>query len=115
MQRFASVYEAGDLEQFLSLFAEDARTNDRAGRDGIRKDYAALFGSTDLREMNLGELNWEVDGTQAYGWGEFDVIVRRQSDRQQFAYTGSLTFVVEKVDGQLRIVRLFHGQQRTGS
>ena len=115
VERFASVYEAGDLEQFLGMFADNARTNDRTGRDGIRKDYQALFSSTDLREMNLGQLSWEVNGNQAYGWGEFDVTVRRQNDREQFTYTGSLTFVVEKVNGRLRIVRLFHGQQRVGS
>lgn len=115
LSRFASVYEAGDLEQFMSLFAENARTNDRNGRGGIREDYEALFRTTDLRQMNLGEISWEVEGNQAQGWGEFDVSVRRRGEQKPYVYTGSLTFVVEKVDGRLRIVRLYHGQRRVES
>ncbi len=113
--RFASVYEAGDLEQFMSLFAENARTNDRNNRSGIRQDYESLFRTTDQRQMKLGEISWEVDGNQAQGWGEFDVAVRRRGDRQPYLYTGSLTLVVEKIDGRLRIVRLYHGQRRVES
>lgn len=115
LRRFASVYEAGDLDQFLTLFADNARTNDRTGRRGIREDYDTLFRSTDLRRMKLGEINWEIEANQAYGWGDFEVTVKRSADQESYVYTGSLTFVVEKVDGRLRITRLYHGQQRTES
>lgn len=115
LRRFASVYEAGDLDQFLNLFSENARTNDRTGRRGIREDYEALFRATDLRRMRLGEINWEIDANQAYGWGDFDVTVKRATDQESYVYTGSLTFVVEKVDGRLRITRLYHGQRRAES
>ena len=110
--RFASVYEAGDLEQFMNLFVEGARTNDRNGRQGIRRDYESLFGTTDFREMKLGEINWELDGDEAHGWGEFDVRVRRRGEREPYVYTGSLSFALQKVDGRLRIARLYHGQRR---
>ena len=112
LARFASVYESGDLEQFMSLFGANARTNDRNDPAGIRRDYESLFRTTDLREMQLGEISWEVDGNQAQGWGEFNVSVRRRGDSEIFRYAGSLTMVVEKVDGRLRIVRLYHGQRR---
>jgi DNA-binding response OmpR family regulator/ketosteroid isomerase-like protein len=112
LRRFAAIYEAGDLDQFVNLFADNARTNDRTGRKGIREDYEALFRATDLREMKLGEISWELEGNQAYGWGDFDVTVRRLSDQGTNVYTGSMTFVLEKNDGRLRIVRLYHGQRR---
>ncbi|HEY8554977.1 MAG TPA: response regulator [Burkholderiales bacterium] len=112
LARFASVYGSGDLEQFMALFAPNARTNDRTDPAGIRRDYESLFRTTDLREMQLGEISWEVDGNQAQGWGEFNVSVRRRGDSEIFRYAGSLTMVVEKIDGRLRIVRLYHGQRR---
>jgi DNA-binding response OmpR family regulator len=112
LRRFVSIYEAGDLDQFLGLFADNARTNDRTGRKGIREDYDTLFRATDLRQMKLGEISWEIEGNQAYGWGDFDVTVRRLNDQETYVYTGSMTFVLEKNDGRLRVVRLYHGQRR---
>ncbi|MFL6648120.1 MAG: response regulator [Sulfurifustaceae bacterium] len=115
LRRFAAVYETGDAEQFVGLFADNARTNDRIGRKGIRDDYETLFRSTDMRRMNLGQMSWEIDGNQAYGWGDFDVTVRRATDRETYAYSGSMTFVLEKMDGRIRIVRLYHDQRRIGA
>lgn len=112
VRRFAFVYEAGDLDQFVGLFADNARTNDRTNRSGIREDYAGLFRNTDLRQMALGHVNWEVDSRNAHGWGNFEVTVRQVGQEETNTYTGSLTFFVEKVDGKLRIVRLHHGQRR---
>jgi hypothetical protein len=114
LRRFAYVYEAGDVTQFVNLFAENARTNDQSSRQGIRTDYEQFFRSTDLRQFNLGTVNWEVDENQAQGWGNFDVTVRRQGEQETQTYAGSLSFQVEKVDGRLRIVRLYHGQRRAG-
>lgn len=115
LTRFASVYEAGDLDQFMGLFADNARTNDRTSRQGIRLDYDSLFRTTDLRQMKLGEINWELNGSEAQGWGEFDVRVRRRGEQEPYRYTGSLTFVLQKADGRLRIARLYHGQRRADS
>lgn len=112
LKRFAFVYEAGDIEQFVSLFAPNARTNDRANRDGIRQDYENLFRSTDVRQFKLSHVNWEVDNNEAHGWGNFEVTVKRAGDEEPHSYLGSLTLYVEKVDGRPRIVRLYHGQRR---
>lgn len=114
LRRFAFVYEAGDADQFVNLFSENARTNDKVTRQGIREDYEEFFGSTDVRHINLGQVNWEVEDNQAQGWGNFDVTVRRAGEQEVQAYSGSLSFYVEKVDGRLRIVRLYHGQRRAG-
>jgi len=115
LKRFTYVYEAGDIEQFMNLFAPSARTNDRANRDGIRQDYETLFRTTDLRQFKLSHINWEVDNNQAHGWGNFEVTVRRTGDQELHNYSGSLTLYVERIEGRPRIVRLFHGQRRAGS
>lgn len=115
LKRFTFVYEAGDIEQFMNLFATNARTNDRMNRDGIRKDYESLFRTTDLRQFKLSHINWEVDSNEAHGWGNFEVTVRRAGDQELHNYSGSLTLYVERIDGRARIVRLYHGQRRAGS
>lgn len=115
LKRFAYVYEAGDIEQFMNLFAVNARTNDRSNRDGIRQDYETLFRTTDLRQFKLSHINWELDSNQAHGWGNFEVTVRRAGDQELHNYSGSLTLYVERIEGRPRIVRLYHGQRRAGS
>ncbi|MBI3899614.1 MAG: hypothetical protein HY308_15155 [Gammaproteobacteria bacterium] len=114
LRRFAQVYEAGDVDQFVGLFADNARTNDQTTRKGIRQDYDTFFRTTDVRQISLGHVNWEVEDNQAHGWGNFDVKVRRTGEEEPQTFAGSLSFYVEKVDGRLRIVRLYHGQRRAG-
>lgn len=115
LQRLVFVYEAGDIEQFMNLFAPNARTNDRATRNGIREDYESLFRTTDVRFMKLSHVKWEVENNRAQGWGNFEVSVRRAGERESYDYQGSITLYVERIDGRLRIVRMYHGQRRAGS
>ena len=115
LKRFVFVYQAGDIEQFLNLFASDVRTNDRTSKAGLREDYEDLFGTTDIRQMVLGNVTWEVNDNHANGWGNFEVKVRKVGQEEQIkAFNGSLTFYVEKIDGRLQIKKLYHGQWRTG-
>jgi hypothetical protein len=60
LNRFVFVYQAGDIDQFLNLFANDVRTNDRTSKTGLREDYEELFRTTDIRQMVLGNVTWEV-------------------------------------------------------
>lgn len=112
IKRFEFVYEAGDIEQFLRLFDEDVRTNERFSKAGLREDYEELFKTTEMRVMSLKNVTWELHGTKADGWGNFEVKVRRAGDPDVREYKGSLTFNVEKIDGRIRIKRLYHGQWR---
>jgi hypothetical protein len=112
LQRFVSVYAAGDIEQFMALLADNVQTNDRVTRQAVREDYDRLFRTTDLREMRVDSMNWDVEGEQAHGWGDFDVRVRRQGDATMHHYQGSLTLLVRKVGGRPRIERLYHSERR---
>ena len=112
VKRFEFVYEAGDIEQFLRLFDNDVRTNDRYSKDGLREDYEELFKTTDMRDMVLGNVTWEARDNHADGWGNFEVRTRKAGEQEIKTYKGSLTFYVEKIDGRVRIKRLYHGQWR---
>jgi hypothetical protein len=112
VKRFEFVYEAGDIEQFLRLFDDDVRTNDRYSKDGLREDYEELFKTTDMRDMILGNVTWEARDNHADGWGNFEVRTRKAGEQEIKTYKGSLTFYVEKIDGRIRIKRLYHGQWR---
>lgn len=112
LQRFVSVYEAGDIEQFMALLADNVQTNDRITRQAVRDDYARLFRTTDLRQMRIETMNWDVEDDQAHGWGEFEVRVRRQGDATVHHYQGSITVQVRKAGGRPRIERLYHSERR---
>ena len=114
LNRFVFVYQAGDIDQFLNLFANDVRTNDRTSKAGVREDYEDLFGTTDIRQMILGNVTWEVSDNHANGWGNFEVKVRKTGQESIKAFNGSLTFQVDKIDGRLQIKKLYHGQWRAG-
>jgi len=115
VNRFVFVYQAGDIQQFLSLFDDNIRTNDRSTKAGLREDYEELFRSTAMRQMVLGDIAWDIKDRQAEGAANFEVRVRRANDDELKVYQGSLTFHVEKVGGRIRIIRMYHGQWKAQS
>jgi CheY-like chemotaxis protein len=110
IKRFVFVYQAGDLQQFLSLFDDNIRTNDRTTKAGLRQDYEDLFRNTSMRQMVLGDISWDIKDGEAEGAANFEVRVRRINEQEVRVYQGSLTFHVEKADGKIRINRMYHGQ-----
>jgi len=112
LRTFIAGYETGDLNRFMGLFAEEARTNERKNRAQIRKDYENLFLSTDMRRMVLQDLSWELKGNRALGWGNFDVKVQSKGEQNVKTYSGSLAFQIERRGQAIRITRLYHSQNR---
>jgi len=112
VKKFEFVYEAGDIEQFLSLFGDQVETNDTFTKADLRRDYEDLFKTTEWRVMALPNVNWDIHDNKADGWGNFEVKVRKVGAKDVNDYKGSLTFHVEKIGGRLYIKRLYHGQWR---
>ena len=112
LRTFIAGYETGDLNRFMGLFAEEARTNERKNRAQIRKDYENLFLSTAMRRMVLQDLSWELKGNRALGWGNFDVKVQSKGEQNVKTYSGSLAFQIERRGQAIRITRLYHSQNR---
>jgi len=75
---FVRKYQAGDLDQFMSLFAENAQGNERRDRGQVRKDYEDLFQTTDGRRMKLIDVNWQGVSRGVRVWGRFEVKLRKK-------------------------------------
>ncbi len=112
LRKFTWDYQAGNLDQFMSLFAEDAQTNERSNREEIRRDYKELFRTTDLRRMKLNDIKWERGKGVAQGSGRFEVKVRRTGQLEAKTYVGNLRFRVENRGHRARITRLIHSQTK---
>ena len=112
LQTFISSYDAGNLDQLMSLFTEDAQTNARRSRAEIRKDYADLFRTTDLRAMKLRDINWKLSSGRAQGWGRFEVKVRQIGKQEVKIYVGQLKIDLQRRGPELRISRLIHSQTK---
>ncbi len=109
---FVRKYQAGDLDQFMSLFAENAQGNERRDRGQVRKDYEDLFQTTDLRRMKLIDVNWQRVSRGVRVWGRFEVKLRKNGGRGVKTYIGKFKFHVEKQGPWLLITRFYHSQTR---
>mgnify|MGYP000630775865 CR=1 FL=1 len=98
-----ATYEAGDINNFMNLFAKDAQTNDRATVQGIREDYAGLFDNSRTRKISFSKLGWKWDGETARGEARYDVDVQPIGQDKIDHYQGQLWIQVERRDKKLRI------------
>lgn len=112
VDEFVNRYETGELDPFMNLFAEDARTNNRVSKAGVRDDYAALFETTQSRLMRLRDVRWSRDKETAIGEGDFSLNILKKGERRPRSFEGSLTFQVYLVDGKPKIRGLYHAQRK---
>ncbi len=109
---FVRKYQAGDLDQFMSLFAENAQGNESRDRGQVRKDYEDLFQTTDERRIRLIDVNWGRVSGGVQVWGRFDVTLRKNGEREVKTYIGKFKFHVEKQGPRLVITRFYHSQTK---
>jgi hypothetical protein len=114
ISRFVRSYEAGDLESFMALFAEDARSNNTSTRRAIERDYRNLFERSERRLMRLKNFHWSRDsaGEEVVGEADFNLSIFGRRESRPDAYEGQITFRVEEVDGRPLIKGLFHAQRQ---
>jgi len=106
--RFISAYEAGDLELLISLFAENAKTNDKNSLDDIVKDYTALFSSTSERQIFIQDLDWSYNNNRAKGNGKINTVVFANNDNKLQQLNGKIQIVAKKIDDKVLITHLYH-------
>ena len=58
-----SSYEAGDLDRFVDLFAEDAGTTDGNGKLAIYNLYKEYFARPEQRKMSITQFRWKDNGS----------------------------------------------------
>lgn len=107
--KFVRSYEEGDLRLFISLFAEDARTNDQNNRKGIAEDYRNMFEDTEKRQFIFNGLRWvHEDDAKARGEGNFEVKILLKGGSSINTYAGNITIHVEKRRQTVLITQLYH-------
>jgi hypothetical protein len=106
---FRLAYEAGDLSLLLSLFAEDASTNDRSDKMGIAADYRELFGMTEKRTFVIDGLRWEKDKDGIVtGNGNFHADLKFKDNPAVTSVAGKITFQVRRNPQGTFITRMLH-------
>jgi DnaJ-domain-containing protein 1 len=106
--RFVTSYERGDLESYVALFDDRARTSDKEGKVAIRKDYANLFSSSQNRQISLKNIRWASEGDSARGEGGFALRIRTRDNPEVKTYSGTVRFELVKLENQLLIKGFFH-------
>jgi len=106
LDRYIYFYERGDINGFMSLFDDAART-ESGGKMKIRQEYERFFQATQYRRLEL-TIPPVAEGVDAYvGKVPFRATVKRQSESQVGVFTGALYFEVEKRQGRAMITTLF--------
>jgi putative secretion ATPase (PEP-CTERM system associated) len=100
---FVRTYEKGDIEAFMSLFAQDAQSNDQSTVAGIRQDYVDLFTGTAMRKLVLSGIKWDQDGEMVRGESQYEVKIQANGRGRIDTYKGMVWFQVERRAGEPRI------------
>jgi curved DNA-binding protein CbpA len=79
LSRFLAAYERGDMQACMSLLDEELRA-DTGGKSELRREYDALFRSTDLRHIDILSMNWSRDGEFIRGEGRYRATVMRKGE-----------------------------------
>jgi hypothetical protein len=108
VNKFAQTYANGDIDGLMSLFANNAKTNDQTTIAGIRKDYVDLFKGTNTRQMIINNMKWTLSGAQATGQGPFEVRVQPKGNNSTTVVKGSLKMTVIKNGGSSQVTEMIH-------
>jgi len=108
LTNFVTAYNRGNIDALMTLFSQEARTNDRSNINDIRDDYEQLFKTTRSREIILTKIVWDVDGNKAVANGLFEARIRPLSGGEMTVYKGKIRFGVTKFEGGILITQLLH-------
>jgi len=106
LSRLTSAYETGNLRKLVSIFAENAHSNDKTSLNEIEDDYRKLFAVTDMRKMMISNIQWEKVKDQMRGKGNFQLTVREKGAGRVTSYDGSIKFGVAQSTRGIVITQL---------
>ena len=92
----------------MSLFADNAKTNDQSTVAGIRNDYIDLFQGTATRQMVINNMKWTLADQQATGQGPFEVKVQAKGTNSTTTVKGILKMKVIKNGASSQITEMIH-------
>lgn len=101
-------YEAGDINKFRSLFAQDVKSNDRLDRVGLMKDYQQLFETSSDRQMFIQNMRWQDAPMGAKGTGDLQVMVLSKNGSDVYSMEGKIELVVQRRNNDVLITHIYH-------
>jgi hypothetical protein len=108
VNQFTNSYNEGDINRLMALFAENASTNDRQNKLGIKADYAELFNNTKSRKLMINDINWQLGKGKAEGAAEFVVTVQAKNGLEESSFHGRIKITAIKQSKGVYITRLLH-------
>lgn len=115
VDNFIASYEAGNVDKVMSLFAGDARTNNRTNAKEIQSDYVELFKSTTARKMSITGMNWNVENDFARGVGDYRAQINPVDAQSSQTFSGNITIQVQKAPSGLKITRFYFSNQNVST
>lgn len=103
LDRFAATYQIGSIDDFMELFADNARSNNQYGNKVIREAYLKLFNETKNRRMLIKNLDWERRPGVAVGRGDFEVQVLHRGKDVPKSFAGKINLEVKDNHAELKI------------
>ncbi len=111
VSRFLDAYQRGDIVKLMSLFADEAKSNDQPTKAGIRKDHVDLFTTTKVRKMTVNNFIWANEADRANGVGDFQVMVQPNNSDKFTTVQGKLRIIAKKTPSGVLITHLLHTVQ----
>lgn len=103
LAKFEVAYQYGDLQRILNLLANDVQSNQVTGKQHLSAEYEKLFSITEMRRMNIRNVEWQVGGQEVLGEGTFKVKVRERGSNRNNTYTGNIVLRIKQENNKLLI------------
>jgi hypothetical protein len=107
LEHFTDAYRRGDLDELMTLFSKNARSNSGRHSD-IRADYEGLFRLTRARDIEFHDLRWTFENERGKAEGAFVARVLAYGQDSEGVHVGNLRFELVEVGGRVLIEELFH-------
>ena len=108
LTNFAKAYQAGDLNEFVSLFSEDVESNDASSIEQLQAEYNKLFNVTDVRQIKIEDFAWEQDDDVFSGEGKFQLMIIEKGGNKPMRYSGGISLEVDMDQAEPVITDIFY-------
>ena len=108
LTKFAKAYQAGDLNEFVSLFSVDVDSNDASSIEQLQAEYKKLFNVTDVRQIKIEDFAWEQDDDVFSGEGKFQLMIIEKGGNKPMQYSGGISLEVDMDQAEPLITDIYY-------
>lgn len=105
MQRYASIYQNGNINAFMALFSKSVTENNRLNFNAIRDAYADTF-SEKITYYRINNMKIVLSGTSAAVTGIYELNRYTSSEERWIRYSGRIQWKIAKENSELKIVSI---------